>query len=164
MDLFIVRHAWAHQRGDPRWPDDSQRPLSDEGRERFARMVELLGQRELAPELVATSPYVRCWETAELLAKHTSARAQIVARDELTPEGDWGTLLAWTDQQAEQYGQVAWVGHAPEVGYMVAELIGDRRAWVRMAKGAVALVRFHGMIERGEGELRWLATAKLLGC
>ncbi len=164
MDLFIVRHAWAHQRGDPRWPDDSQRPLSDEGRERFVRMVELLSQRGFAPELVVTSPFVRCWQTAELLAEHTAGHAQIVARDELAPEGDWEKLLAWTAQQAGELNHVAWVGHAPDVNQMVAELIGGGRAWVRMAKGSVALVRFHGTIERGEGELRWLATAKLLGC
>lgn len=164
MDLFIVRHAWAYQRGDPRWPDDSQRPLSDEGRQRFAQMVELLSQREFAPELVATSPFVRCQETAELLARHANPQAQIVTRDELAPEGDWETLLAWTAKKAEQLDQVAWVGHAPDVCQMVAGLIGDGRAWVRMAKGAVALIRFHGTIERGEGELRWLATARLLGC
>jgi len=164
VDLFIVRHAWAHQRDDPRWPDDSQRPLSDEGRRRFVRVVELLGQRGFAPELVAASPYVRCRQTAELIAQHVSPAPDLALREELEPEGDWRSLLAWTSQQFDEVRQMAWVGHAPDVGEMVARLIGDGRAWVRMAKGAVALVRFYETLKPGQGELRWLATARLLGC
>ena len=33
-----------------------------------------------------------------------------------------------------------------------------------MAKGAVAAIRFEELPEIGGGELKWLATAKLLGC
>jgi len=164
MDLFIVRHAWAHQRGDPRWPDDSQRPLTDEGRARFACMLESLCQRGFAPELVVSSPYVRCRQTAELIVEHLPERPRLVLREELEPGGDWESLLDWTAQKAEELRQIAWVGHAPEVGRMTSELIGEGKAWVRMAKGAVAMIRFHSRVKPGEGELRWLATARLLGC
>ena len=50
MDLFIIRHAWAWHFGDPAWPDDSQRPLSEEGRRRFARLVHELADRSLKPD------------------------------------------------------------------------------------------------------------------
>jgi len=49
MDLFIIRHAWAGHFGDPAWPDDAKRPLSDEGRKRFANMVKKLADRGLTP-------------------------------------------------------------------------------------------------------------------
>ena len=37
MFIYIARHAWAGDRGDPRWPDDSLRELTPEGVERFKR-------------------------------------------------------------------------------------------------------------------------------
>ena len=40
--LYIVRHAWAGHFGDPDYPDDRLRPLTEEGRERFCQMVDIL--------------------------------------------------------------------------------------------------------------------------
>ena len=64
MILYVIRHAWAGHYGDPAWPDDSQRPLTDEGRQRFARVVAELVKRGFAPQRIATSPLVRCRQTA----------------------------------------------------------------------------------------------------
>ncbi len=164
MDLYIIRHAWAGHYGDPQWPDDSLRPLSDEGRQRFAQMVHKLVKRGFAPELIATSPMLRCVQTAELAAEGLSGNAEVVELDELMPGGDLETLLSWTTAQAHQHQQIAWVGHAPDVGRLAAELIGDPDRWIRFAKGAVAAIRFDGLPRIGHGELRWLVTAKVLRC
>ncbi len=45
MFLYIARHAWAAERGDPRWPDDSLRELTPDGIERYTRMVKALAAR-----------------------------------------------------------------------------------------------------------------------
>ncbi|MGA2033141.1 MAG: phosphohistidine phosphatase SixA [Thermoguttaceae bacterium] len=164
MDMFIIRHAWAGQFGDPAWPNDSQRPLTEEGRRRFARMAARLAERGLAPEIIATSPMVRCVETARALAENVSGRPEVAARDELLPDGDVQALVAWTAQQAEQHEQIAWVGHAPDVGRLAAALIGPAGAAVHFSKGAVAAIRFEQSPQLGQGELRWLVTAKLLDC
>ena len=42
MDLYIIRHAWAAESDDSRWPDDGMRPLTAEGKERFARVAKKL--------------------------------------------------------------------------------------------------------------------------
>ena len=78
MELFIVRHAWAEPLGDPAWPSDAQRPLTAEGRKRFARMAEILVSRGVAPDLIATSPLVRCVQTAEILARAVGPQSQVV--------------------------------------------------------------------------------------
>jgi phosphohistidine phosphatase len=164
MDLFIIRHAWAGEFGDPVWPDDSQRPLTDEGRERFARMVAKLAARGVRPEVIATSPMVRCVETAKIVAEGVPGRPAVLPRDELLPGGDAEALRAWTAKQARHHGQVAWVGHAPDVGQLTAEMIGWSGGWIRFAKGTVAAIRFAGSPHSGPGELRWVVTAKVLGC
>ena len=124
----------------------------------------MLAPRGFAPQLVATSPLVRCRQTAEIVARQTPQEPDVVELDALMPGSDLADALAWTVREADRLEQVAWVGHAPDVGHLAAALIGDAAAWIRLAKGAVAAIRFEGAPEPGEGELRWLVTAKLLGC
>jgi phosphohistidine phosphatase len=164
MDLYIIRHAWAGQYGDPKWPDDTQRPLTKKGRKRFAAMVNILSERGVTPSLVAASPMLRCRQTAEILAENLIERPEVVEREELLPHGDLSGLLAWTAKRAGEQQQIAWVGHAPDVNRIAAALIGEANASISFSKGAVAAVRFDEQIEAGAGELRWLATAKLLDC
>ncbi len=164
MDLYIVRHAWAAERDAARWPNDDDRPLTEEGRQRFAKFVGRLAEAEFAPKLIASSPLVRCAQTAEIIRKQVSGEPPLVFREELRPGGQWERLLSWTAEQARRYESIAWVGHAPDVTLLAAMLIGDGDANVRFAKGAAAAIRFDGPIEPGQGELRWLVSAKLLGC
>ena len=44
MLLYIVRHAWAEERG-AKFPDDDLRPLTDAGRKRFKKLVRKLVKR-----------------------------------------------------------------------------------------------------------------------
>jgi phosphohistidine phosphatase len=164
MILYIIRHAWAGHYGDPEWPDDRQRPLTAEGRRRFAAMVRKLAGRDFAPQRIATSPLVRCRQTAEVVAENVPGSPKVIRRAELEPGSDLEGLLHWTNQKAAEHDQVAWVGHAPDVGRLAAALIGDGRGWIRFAKGAVAAIRFVDPPAAGQGELRWLVTAKVLGC
>ena len=164
MDLYIIRHAWAGHYGDSEWPDDGLRPLTEEGKERFARVVQQLAGQGFAPEIVATSPLLRCRQTADLVAEGLPDRAEVVELDALLPGSDREALLEWTARQSPEHGQVAWVGHAPDVGRLAADLIAESGGWIRFAKGAAAAIRFHGTPAVGDGELRWLVTAKLLGC
>ena len=164
MDLYIIRHAWAGHYGDPDWPDDSQRPLTVEGKARFVQVVARLVKRGFAPQLIATSPLVRCLQTARIVAEGLAGDPQVVELEDLMPGSDLEDLLRWTGEQAAEYDQIAWVGHAPDVGRLTADLIGETDGWIRFAKGAVAAVRFDDLPRIGQGELRWLVTAKLLGC
>ncbi len=59
---------------------------------------------------------------------------------------------------------MAWVGHAPDVGHLAAALVGDSGAAIRFAKGRIAAIEFPDIPRISQGELRWLVTAKLLGC
>ncbi|MDQ4042861.1 MAG: histidine phosphatase family protein, partial [Actinomycetota bacterium] len=67
MDLYVVRHAVAQKRDENIWPDDSERPLTVEGEEKFRRAAR--GLLRLVPEVevVLSSPFTRTWGTAEIL-------------------------------------------------------------------------------------------------
>jgi phosphohistidine phosphatase len=163
MELYIIRHAWAAERDAAAFPDDALRPLTDKGRKRFAGMVEALVPRGLAPQLIVTSPMLRCLQTAEVLAAALGERTKVVQRKELLPGGDPKHLLAWTEEHASGLERAAWVGHAPDVGYLAAALLGLEDGWLGMKKGAIAALAFSASPELGRGELQWLVTAKILG-
>lgn len=152
--LYVVRHAWAEDAGPD--GDDFARPLTKKGRRRFARFIAHLQASGMAVDLIATSPLVRTRETAEIMAEAFGIPSRVAVVDALAPGSDWQALVEWTIQQ--DAASVAWVGHAPCVGRLVALMIGDGSAAVRMQKGAVASIR----LDDGPGhpgELDWLATA-----
>jgi phosphohistidine phosphatase len=160
MKIHVIRHAWAGESRDPRWPDDRQRPLSDEGRKRFKQYAKRLVAIGIQPAVIATSPLVRCRQTADILAARVPGAPPVVELPALQPDSHLLEALRWT---AEQGGaDVAWVGHAPDVGALVARLIGAGDAAIHFAKGACAEVRIEPPLEPGRGELLWLATAKVL--
>ena len=163
MFVYIARHAWAGEFGDPRWPDDSQRPLTAEGITRFEQVARHLAAAGFAPTAIATSPLVRCRQTAAILSAAVAEKPPIHEVHALAPGSDLGDLLDWT-QQFRGQGDVAWVGHVPDVGLLTAALLGDSNANIRFAKGACAAIRFEGDLAPGAGALYWHATAKLLNC
>ena len=161
MFLYIARHAWAGERGDPRWPDDSLRELTAEGIERYAKVVKVLASRGFRPERIATSPYTRCRQTAEIISRNVSGKPKIEDLEALQPGSELEPLVEWSRAQGD--ANTCWVGHSPDVERLAAEMIGDGTARIRFAKGAVAAISFEAEINAGAGELNWLATAKSLG-
>ncbi len=161
MFIFIARHAWAGERGDPRWPDDSLRELTSEGIERYAKVVSAVVDRGFEPQRIATSPYTRCSQTADIIASHVAGKPQIDQLEALEPGSDLEPLLNWTNNQNGL--DVCWVGHSPDVEELTAALIGNGDACIRFAKGAIASIGFGKQAIAGAGELYWLVTAKILG-
>lgn len=158
MKIYIVRHAYAGESGDPRWSDDALRPLTAKGAKRFRRVARRLAELGVAPTAIATSPLVRCGQTAEILQQALPDAPPLVELTALAPGSRLADLLAWTEEQG---GDVAWVGHAPDVSELTAALIGAGAA-LRFAKGACAAVEISPPLAPGHGELRWLAPPKLL--
>ena len=155
--LYIIRHAVAEDAGPG--IDDHGRRLTKKGRKRFARLVRQLAGTGLAVDLVATSPLVRTRETADILAEELAGSPRVEVVDALAPGADWQALVEWTIQQ--DAARVAWVGHAPCVGRLVATTIGDGSAAIRMQKGAIAAIR----LDDGPGqpgELEWLAVPAMV--
>ena len=156
--LYIVRHAVAEDPGPG--IDDHARRLTGKGRKRFGRMVRRLARAGMDVDLIATSPLVRCRETAELLAAELVGRPRIEVIDSLAPSSDWQAIVEWTVEQ--DVARVAWVGHAPCVGRLVALSIGYGSAAIRMQKGAIVSIS----LDDGPGqpgELDWLAVPEILG-
>ncbi len=70
MNLYIVRHAIAETREENNSEaEDSQRPLTDQGRKKFRKIARGLSDMGVQIDMILTSPYVRAADTAKILRK-----------------------------------------------------------------------------------------------
>lgn len=126
MRLYIVRHAWAYERDVNRWPDDGQRPLTAEGRARFAKVAKALAQRGFDPTAIATSPLIRCRETADLLLARLPRSTQLAELTARATKQPGFSERLWLDvyrlrfaagllKQADEFADMA--GLALQAGY-----------------------------------------------
>jgi len=158
-ELYLIRHGIAEDRGDA-WPDDSKRPLTEEGIARLRKIARGLQRFGVAIDVLVTSPVVRTRQTAEVVAATFDPRPPIVTAESLTPGGSYQALLADLEKQSRRK-RIAVVGHDPSIGEIAARLIGSRHA-LAFKKGAVCRIDVETLPPAGPGTLRWFATPRLL--
>jgi phosphohistidine phosphatase len=157
IHLYLVRHAIAADRGDA-WPDDSKRPLTPKGAQRFRRVVQGLRRIGVLPDVILTSPLVRAKQTAEILADGLAPHPPIVTVESLAPGGSPAAFVEDVGRQPKA-AQIACVGHEPDLGQLAARLIGARRP-LAFKKGGVCRIDLEAI--NGPGHLVWFAPPRLL--
>src|SRR5215216_3073244 len=93
MNLYIVRHAIAVERGAPSSDDDSQRPLTDAGRKKMKKIVKGVRQFKIELDVILSSPYVRARDTAMILANEFNMKKKVAFSDNLIPPGNFESLI-----------------------------------------------------------------------
>jgi phosphohistidine phosphatase len=166
MRLYLLRHAWAGEYGDPRYPNDEARPLTAGGIKRFRNWLSTLDCRQIELGTIFTSPYLRCRQTAELIREWhqevAESAPQFVLIDELGCGAKLENVLRVV-RECELRGNWMCVGHMPDLGQMASALIGDGQAAIRFSKGALAAIEFADQPAVGQGTLLWLAAPKVTG-
>jgi phosphohistidine phosphatase len=157
VNLLVIRHAVAEDRETfaEQGKDDSLRPLTDDGRRKMQRAAR--GIQSMVPSVgvIATSPFVRATQTAQVVGKVYRAAA-IIPVDALTPDADPRDFLAWLDNQ-DSVAPVAAVGHEPHLGSLVWWLLTGERAEerIRLRKGGACLLDFDDRPRAGSAALVW---------
>jgi phosphohistidine phosphatase len=137
VQILLIRHAHAGEHDPARWPDDTLRPLSDQGRRRHRRVAKRLRRRGVVPTLVLSSPWLRAWQTALLTAELTGA-PEPVATEALAEPPSAGRVAAAAGPQGPD-AVLALVGHEPWLGELASLLLaGDaQRVTVDFPKSGV---------------------------
>jgi len=161
--LLIGRHAIAEDREAfaRSQRDDAARPLTAAGRHKMERGAA--GLRALVPTLdaLATSPFKRAYDTAEIIAKaYDGMRVDRVP--ELAPGAGPDRALSWLAAQRSS-GTIAVVGHEPDLSRMICALLaGTNGPFLELRKGAACLLELSGPVARGAATLDWLLGPKHL--
>jgi len=162
MDLYLVRHAIAEPRGSASWPDDSKRPLTPTGSERFRAAARGLRRLEVEIDAMLASPYVRAWHTAEILSKEAAwpTPEELPALEPSTSPRECLDVL-----RDRRESTLALVGHQPQLSKLASLLLaGDERSLrLELKKGAAMCLRFEGKPEAGNAALRWSMSPRILG-
>jgi phosphohistidine phosphatase len=158
-ELYFVRHGLAAERGDA-WPDDTKRPLTEEGMSRMRKAVRGLARLGVSVEVVLSSPLVRARQTAEIVAGGLDPRPSLVNVDSLAPDGSYAAVVADLEKHARKT-RIALVGHEPMMGELAARLIGSRHP-IEFKKGGVCRIDVEDLPPAGPGDLRWMLPPKIL--
>ena len=162
MNLYIVRHAIAVQRGTPGYDDDSQRPLTDAGRKKMKKIVKGLYGLDLGFDAILTSPYVRARDTAKILAKGFEMKNQVAFSDNLIPPGNFEKLIQEIHEKYD-VNSLALVGHEPMLSGLISWLTtGNTDMRLTLKKGGVAYLSTDNLYQDGRATLEWLLTPALL--
>jgi phosphohistidine phosphatase len=158
-ELYFVRHGLAEERGDA-WPDDTKRPLTEDGMLRLRKAVRGLSRIGVAIDVVLTSPLVRARQTADIVAGGLDPRPSIVNVDSLAPTGSYAAVLADLEKHSRKC-RLALVGHEPMMGELAARLVGSRHP-IEFKKGGVCRIDLENLPPAGPADLRWMLTPRIL--
>jgi phosphohistidine phosphatase len=162
VELYLVRHAIAHEQDFSRWPDDALRPLTPEGEKRFRRAAR--GLTRLAPtvDVALSSGYARAWRTAEILDEETdwpSPRPCQELEAERNPEEAVGVLSGMLGRD-----RVAMIGHEPHLSELATLLLTGRRDGfaIDLKKGGAIKLEVFGPPWERSSVLRWTIPPRVL--
>jgi phosphohistidine phosphatase len=159
FELYLIRHGLAGERS-PEWPDDSKRPLTDDGVSKLRKEARGLRVLDVGFDLIVTSPLLRTRQTADVFAEVLATKSPIVSSDALAPAGSPAAVIQEIAKHARR-GRVALVGHEPNLGELAAHLI-HARSPLSFKKGGICRIDFDTPPPKGAGSLVWFLPPKML--
>jgi phosphohistidine phosphatase len=163
MQLLVIRHAIAMERDEfaESGEGDDRRPLTKAGAKRMRKVARGLRQVVDRIDVLATSPYTRAVETAEIVSDEFDIGPAEVSAS-LVPDVHFDELERWTQLHAKA-DVVAIVGHEPHLSGLVSWLMtGTGESRIELKKGGACLIGFESNLRRASGTLLWLMTPRQL--
>lgn len=163
MELFILRHGIAVERGTVGYERDSSRPLTPKGERKMYGIARGMQTLELSFDRILSSPYERAKRTAEIVAEVLKIQKALVFTDELAVGGNEVGLIEEINNQHTTLQNILLVGHEPYLSGLISLLVtGDRRLSVTLKKGALCKLNV-GTLTPGQcATLEWLIAPKVM--
>jgi phosphohistidine phosphatase len=153
MDLIIWRHAEAHEAESGE--EDLLRALTPRGRKQADRMSAWLDAKLPQGTRVLSSPAVRAEQTVQALKR------KYKVRDALSPGASVQDILETSGWPDAKY-PVLLVGHQPDLGGVVAHLLGMPEEACAIRKGSVWWLRHRHRDGQGQTVLMSVTCAEML--
>ena len=147
--LILVRHAQPKAPDPEKYPDDAERPLSDEGREIQKAMSAVLKEHEIKPDLILHSPFVRAQQTAAILAD--AFGAPLEPEDALGATAFNPATLLKRIPDPSKHQTVIMVGHDPTLASFGNALVGQQLLTGGMTKSGAFILEFNETVAFTKG-------------
>jgi phosphohistidine phosphatase len=156
MKLYFLRHGLAGERS--KWSgNDYDRPLTREGKKRMTQEASAILALKINVDYIITSPLVRAYQTAEIVARQLGLLDKLIGEELLEPGFDFEDLKEIVKNHAAAEA-IMLVGHEPDFSSTISRIIGGGR--IIFKKGGLACVnlRDHTTLQ---GDLMWLIPPKV---
>ncbi|MDD1706883.1 MAG: phosphohistidine phosphatase SixA, partial [Methanoregulaceae archaeon] len=154
MDLYVLRHGKAEP-SLPQERDDFDRALTRQGRDEIHQIVAWMLRRGCRFDMIATSPFKRAIETAEIIAETYGLRKNLLIWEELSPGMDFVQLMKQIESRRD-VSSLLIIGHEPSLSGCIGWIISQGgQASLQLKKGGLARIRNFTPLPVF-GELSWL--------
>ncbi len=134
MEIYILRHGIAVDRGSPGFKKDSDRPLTKEGEEKMHQIADTMLAMGLKFDLILSSPYTRAEQTAQIVAD--TLDHEVTFTKSLAPDANALELIAEIND--EKPHSVLLVGHEPDLSRLISVLVcGTSDSSFELKKGGL---------------------------
>jgi len=159
MELYVLRHGIAVERGTPGYKKDSDRPLTPEGEDKMRQIADAMRGMDLKFDLILSSPFARAEQTANIVAGELDE--EVTFTKYLEPGGNALELIGEINDEKPQ--RVLLVGHEPDLSSFISVLItGGSEATIDLKKGGLCKLTTDKLVFGQCATLNWLLTPKQL--
>jgi phosphohistidine phosphatase len=163
MELYLIRHGIAQE--SEAGIRDEERTLTKEGRQKTEKVAKELKKLNLSFDLIASSPLVRAYQTAEILLE-TGLSFHLEECHHLAPNGDiYSWLAQWlAPRKYSLQTRLALVGHEPNLSTWAELLVwGQAHAGIVLKKaGMIGIKLPENESPLGLSQMFWLTSPKYL--
>jgi phosphohistidine phosphatase len=161
MELFLLRHGPAVERGTPGFENDFARPLTAKGKRQLRQSCAALRMMKLKWDLILASPLVRARQTAEIVAAELKVKKRLCFSHHLQPGGNPKQLVAELNRLKPAPKTILLVGHEPDLSELISLLVtGKTGAGFALKKGGLAKLEAETLSADKCATLAWLLTPK----
>lgn len=163
MDLYVLRHGIAVERGTAGYDVDAERPLTADGKKKMRQIANAMKAMDLSFDLILSSPYVRAKQTAEIVAGVLMVEKNLELSLNLEPEGSFQHLVNELRECYATRRSVLLIGHEPQMSQAISIfLAGTDGVLIVMKKGGLCKLKINDLIPGRCAELDWFLTPRQL--
>lgn len=163
MNLYLMRHGLAVERGTPGHDSDRERPLTSKGERKVRRVAEALERMEVSFDAILSSPLVRAQQTAAVLSDEMKIKGKVQLTEHLAPGGSARELVNLLQHLPGSPQEILLVGHEPDLGQLAASLLaGGDGVTILFKKGGLAKLAVESLRAGRCATLEWLLTSRQL--
>src|SRR5580658_10262598 len=138
MNIFILRHGIAVERGTPGFEKDSDRPLTPKGKRQLRKSAAAMKRMKLRFDLILSSPYERAKRTAEIVAEELKLKRRLKFSDSLKYENDPAMVIGEIAVLRPVPKDLLLVGHEPYLSRLISWLTsGEEEVAIDFKKGGL---------------------------
>jgi phosphohistidine phosphatase len=161
MELFLLRHGPAVERGTRGFDNDAARPLTAKGRRQVRKTAAAMKKLRADFDLILSSPLLRARQTAEIVAASLKRQRRLKLSNALAPGSPPALLLRQLAREKPAPERLLLVGHEPDLSRLISRLAtGGGQLRLELKKGALCKLEA-GELSAGKcATLAWLLTPK----